>query len=66
MRLVGVMDAQDAVHIQALVPHARYKRIPVHHVIHLFKSRAFVQAVEEFVFVANDSRNTISLIRSFS
>ena len=47
--LVGAMDDQDAARIQALVPWAQYKKITgANHVIHLFKSAEFVEAVETF------------------
>ena len=47
--LVGAMDDRDAARIQALVPQAQYRRIAANHVIHAFKPRAFVEAVEAFV-----------------
>lgn len=46
--LVGAMDDRDAARIQALVPHARYKKIPANHVIHVFEPEKFVQEVETF------------------
>lgn len=46
--LVGAMDDEDAKRILQLVPHAQYRKIAAKHVIHVFKPRAFVQAIEEF------------------
>lgn len=46
--LVGAMDDQDAARIQALVPHAEFKKIPANHVIHVFEPEKFVQAVNAF------------------
>ncbi|CAM2732205.1 hydrolase, alpha/beta domain protein [Slackia exigua ATCC 700122] len=46
--LVGAMDDDDARRIAELVPHADYVRIPANHVIHAFKPRAFVRALEDF------------------
>jgi pimeloyl-ACP methyl ester carboxylesterase len=46
--LVGAMDDRDAARIQALVPHAQYKKVPANHVIHLFEPEEFVQEVEAF------------------
>jgi pimeloyl-ACP methyl ester carboxylesterase len=46
--LVGAMDDRDAEHIQALVPHARYKKIPANHVIHVFEPEKFIREVESF------------------
>lgn len=42
------MDDDDARRIAELVPHADYVRIPANHVIHAFKPRAFVRALEDF------------------
>lgn len=46
--LVGAMDDDDAKRIQQLVPHAKYKKIPANHVIHMYKPKQFVAAIEEF------------------
>jgi hypothetical protein len=46
--LVGAMDDQDAARIMQLVPHARYQRIPANHVIHFFKPRQYVKALNNF------------------
>jgi pimeloyl-ACP methyl ester carboxylesterase len=46
--LVGAMDDDDAARIRQLAPHARYRRIPANHVIHMFKPREFVAAVDDF------------------
>lgn len=46
--LVGAMDDDDAQRIQALVPQARYKKIPANHVIHVFEPEKFVREVETF------------------
>jgi pimeloyl-ACP methyl ester carboxylesterase len=46
--LVGAMDDQDAARIQALVPHAEYRKIAANHVIHVFEPEKFVQAVYAF------------------
>jgi pimeloyl-ACP methyl ester carboxylesterase len=51
--LVGAMDDADAARIQALVPQAQYKKIPANHVIHAFKPKAFIKAVEEFAETIN-------------
>jgi pimeloyl-ACP methyl ester carboxylesterase len=46
--LIGAMDDKDAERILELVPHARYKKIPANHVIHAFKPKEYINAVEEF------------------
>ena len=46
--LVGAMDDDDAQRIQALVPHAQYRKIPANHVIHVFEPERFIQEVEAF------------------
>lgn len=46
--LVGAMDDDDAKRIRELAPHSQYKKIPANHVIHRYKPKEFVQAVEEF------------------
>jgi len=46
--LVGAMDDDDAARIQQLVPHAQYKKIPANHVIHMYKSKDYVAALEAF------------------
>ena len=46
--LVGALDADDAARIQALVPWAEYQRIPANHVIHYFKPKPFIAALERF------------------
>jgi pimeloyl-ACP methyl ester carboxylesterase len=46
--LVGAMDDQDAARIQALVPHAQYKKIPANHVIHVFEPEKFLKEIEVF------------------
>ena len=46
--LVGAMDDEDAARVQALVPHAQYKKISANHVIHFFKPQAFVREVTMF------------------
>lgn len=46
--LVGAMDDQDAKRILELVPHAQYVRIPANHVIHAFKPKEYIAAVEAF------------------
>ncbi|WP_157246815.1 alpha/beta fold hydrolase [Nonomuraea typhae] len=47
--LIGAMDDEDAHRIRQLVPHARYQRIHANHVIHMFKPRHFVRAVNAFL-----------------
>ncbi|MEV0620043.1 alpha/beta hydrolase [Nonomuraea sp. NPDC050404] len=47
--LVGAMDDEDAARIGQLVPHSEYRRISANHVIHMFKPRQYVRAVEEFL-----------------
>lgn len=47
--LVGAMDDNDAARIKTLVPHSTYKKIPANHVIHMYKPKEFVAAVEAFV-----------------
>lgn len=46
--LVGAMDDQDAKRILELAPHAQYRKIPANHVIHAFKPREYIEAVEDF------------------
>jgi pimeloyl-ACP methyl ester carboxylesterase len=46
--LVGAMDDDDAAQIKELVPHSQYKKIPANHVIHMYKPKEFVAAIEEF------------------
>lgn len=46
--LVGAMDDDDARRILELAPHAQYKKISANHVIHAFKPKQYIQAVEEF------------------
>lgn len=46
--LVGAMDNDDAARIGQLVPHASYQRIPANHVIHFFKPRKYVKALNGF------------------
>jgi len=46
--LVGAMDDQDAKRILELAPHAQYRKIPANHVIHAFKPREYIEAVENF------------------
>lgn len=46
--LVGAMDDADAARIKQLVPQAAYKKIPANHVIHMYKPKAFVDALEAF------------------
>ncbi len=46
--LVGAMDDDDATLIKQLVPHAQYKKIPANHVIHMYKPKKFIAAIEEF------------------
>jgi hypothetical protein len=45
--LWGAID-DDARRIAELVPHADYVRIPASHIIHAFKPRAFMRAIEGF------------------
>ncbi|HEU5121465.1 MAG TPA: alpha/beta hydrolase [Candidatus Saccharimonadales bacterium] len=51
--LVGAMDDDDAAHIKELVPHSQYKKIPANHVIHMYKPKEFVKAIEEFATSIN-------------
>jgi hypothetical protein len=46
--LVGAMDDQDAARIQALVPHAVYRKIPANHVIHSFEPEKYIREVLVF------------------
>jgi pimeloyl-ACP methyl ester carboxylesterase len=46
--LVGAMDDDDAARIRELAPQAQYQKIPANHVIHAFRPRQFVAAVERF------------------
>jgi pimeloyl-ACP methyl ester carboxylesterase len=46
--LVGAMDDHDAARIRQLVPHVRYQRISANHVIHFFKPRQYVKALNDF------------------
>lgn len=46
--LVGAMDDKDAKRILELAPHAEYKKIPANHVIHVFKPKQYIAAVEDF------------------
>lgn len=46
--LVGAMDDKDAERILELAPHAQYKKIPANHVIHLFKPKQYIKAIEDF------------------
>ncbi len=47
--LVGAMDDDDARRIQQLVPQATYQKIAAKHVIHVFKPRQFVEAINNFL-----------------
>ncbi|HKX73343.1 MAG TPA: alpha/beta hydrolase [Candidatus Saccharimonadales bacterium] len=53
--LVGAMDDADARRIKELVPHSAYKKIPANHVIHMYKPKEFVAAVEEFAATVRSS-----------
>ncbi|MFI6392530.1 alpha/beta fold hydrolase [Nonomuraea sp. NPDC050540] len=46
--LIGAMDDEDAARIKQLVPHSRYRKVHANHVIHMFKPRSFVEAVDTF------------------
>lgn len=46
--LVGAMDDRDMKRILKLAPHAKYVRIPANHVIHAFKPKEYIAAVEAF------------------
>ena len=46
--LVGAMDDADAARIKEIVPHSQYRKIPANHVIHMYKPKQFIQAVEDF------------------
>ena len=46
--LVGAMDDKDAQRITKLVPNAKYKNISANHVIHAFKPKEYISAIEEF------------------
>ncbi|KPU45204.1 fluoroacetate dehalogenase [Oxobacter pfennigii] len=46
--LVGAMDDEDAAQILKLAPHAKYIKIPANHVIHVFKPKLYIEAVENF------------------
>ncbi|MFG1708620.1 hypothetical protein ACFLIM_36010 [Nonomuraea sp. M3C6] len=43
------MDDEDAAQIKRLVPHSHYQKIHANHVIHMFKPRQFVAAVDAFL-----------------
>lgn len=45
--LVGALDADDVARIVALRPDTRVERIAANHVIHYFKPKAFVRALED-------------------
>ncbi|MEV4177185.1 alpha/beta hydrolase [Nonomuraea sp. NPDC049709] len=47
--LIGAMDDDDAARIKQLVPHSQYKKIHANHVIHMFRPRQFVDAVQTFL-----------------
>lgn len=46
--LIGAMDASDVEHACQLVPHMIYKKLEANHVIHVFRPKDFIKAVEEF------------------
>lgn len=46
--LVGAMDDEDAKRMMELVPHAQYIKIPANHVIHSFKPKEYIEAIEKF------------------
>lgn len=46
--LVGAMDDDDAAQIKKIVPHSQYKKIPANHVIHMYKPKEFIKAIELF------------------
>ena len=46
--LVGALDADDAKHIQQIVPQAQYMSIPANHVIHRYKPTEFNTALVDF------------------
>jgi pimeloyl-ACP methyl ester carboxylesterase len=46
--LVGAMDDADAARIKGLVPQADYRKIHANHVIHMYKPKQFVGAIEVF------------------
>jgi hypothetical protein len=48
------MDDEDAARIRQLVPHSRYQKIHANHVIHMFKPRQFLDAVDGFLDAAAD------------
>jgi pimeloyl-ACP methyl ester carboxylesterase len=45
---VGAMDDQAVKRILELAPHTQYRRISANHVIHAFKPKEYILAVEEF------------------
>jgi pimeloyl-ACP methyl ester carboxylesterase len=47
--LVGAMDDDDVARILHLAPHVRYQKIHANHVVHMFKPRQFVKAVNDFI-----------------
>jgi pimeloyl-ACP methyl ester carboxylesterase len=47
--LVGAMDHDDAARIARLAPHSRYLHIQANHVIHMFRPRQFVEAVNTMI-----------------
>ncbi|WP_198009126.1 alpha/beta fold hydrolase [Actinomyces sp. oral taxon 849] len=47
--LVGAMGDGDAKRIQQLVPQARYRRVRANHVIDVFRPRAFIREIVNFV-----------------
>jgi len=46
--LVGAMDDNDAMRIKKLVPTSQYKKISANHVIHMYKSKKYVEAIRSF------------------
>lgn len=46
--LIGALDDDDISHAKKIAPHLMYKKIEANHVIHVFKPKLFVQALEEF------------------
>jgi len=64
--LVGAMDDRDAARIRELTPQAQYRRIAANHVIHVFRPRAYVEAVTAFMGGLNNVENPPALRRVFA
>lgn len=61
--LVGAMDDDDAARIARIAPHSRYQRIRANHVIHMFKPRQFVAAVDSMITPGPDPAAAPAAVR---